>query len=387
VSDPPGRGTGGGDRPDAADPVQPAPLGVTLDGVSKTYGDQSALDDVTLAVEPGEFFTLVGPSGCGKTTTLRLLAGFEEPTAGTVAFDGDSTAGVPPEDRDVGVVFQNYALFPHLSVAENVAYGLRFHDPPDDRSRDERVADLLDLVDLAGFGDRDPDELSGGQQQRVALARALAPGPRLLLLDEPMSALDAQLRERLRLQVKAIQSDLGITTVYVTHDQDEALSVSDRLAVLRDGRVEQVGTPRTVYDRPATRFVAGFVGQNSVFEGTVAGRDAGRVAVRVGDRTFTVAADGSTPAVAAGDAVAVAVRPEHLRVVGREAGADTAADSAPAGTPNRLPATVRETEFLGAATRVHAAWDDRPVVFRACDPPTGTVTLAFDPADARLLVE
>jgi thiamine transport system ATP-binding protein len=375
------------DRPDATDPAQPPPLAVTLDGVSKTYGDQRALDDVSLAVEPGEFFTLVGPSGCGKTTTLRLLAGFEEPTTGTVAFDGESTAGVPPEDRDVGVVFQNYALFPHLSVAENVAYGLRFHDPPAGQSRDERVADLLDLVDLGGFGDRDPDALSGGQQQRVALARALAPGPRLLLLDEPMSALDAQLRERLRLQVKAIQSELGITTVYVTHDQEEALSVSDRLAVLRDGRVEQVGTPRTVYDRPATRFVAGFVGQNSVFEGTVAGRDAGRVAVRVGDRTLTVAVEDSPPAVAAGDAVAVAVRPEHLRVVAGDGGTGGDSDPAPDRSANRFPATVTETEFLGAATRVHATWDDRPVVFRARDPPTGTATLAFDPADARLLVE
>ncbi|ELZ87760.1 thiamine ABC transporter ATP-binding protein, partial [Haloferax elongans ATCC BAA-1513] len=240
-----------------------------LDGVSKRYGTATALEDVSLSVEDGEFFTLVGPSGCGKTTTLRCIAGFESPTEGAVCFDGDSIVDVPPEERGVGVVFQNYALFPHMSVGENVAYGLRFVDPPGGVSKDARVSELLDLVDLSGFEDRDPDSLSGGQQQRVALARALAPGPDLLLLDEPMSALDARLRERLRRQVKRIQSELGVTTVYVTHDQSEALAVSDRVAVLNRGRVEQVGVPRDVYRRPRTRFVAEFVGENNVFDGVV----------------------------------------------------------------------------------------------------------------------
>lgn len=243
-----------------------------LDAVSKRYGSATALDSVSLSVDDGEFFTLVGPSGCGKTTTLRCIAGFEAPTEGTVRFDGESMAGVAPESRGVGVVFQNYALFPHLSVGENVAYGLRFTDPPGGGSRDERVAELLDLVDLAGFEDRDPDSLSGGQQQRVALARALAPGPDLLLLDEPMSALDARLRDRLRRQVKRIQSELGVTTVYVTHDQSEALAVSDRVAVLNRGRVEQVGRPRELYHRPRTRFVAEFLGENNVLDAVVESR-------------------------------------------------------------------------------------------------------------------
>nr|WP_240728557.1 ABC transporter ATP-binding protein [Halobellus limi] len=246
---------------------------LTLENVRKEYGETVALGrededrGIGFDVGDGEFFTLVGPSGCGKTTTLRLVAGFDAPTSGTVRFDGREMGGVPPEDRGVGVVFQNYALFPHLSVAENVAYGLRFAEPPGGVSRDERVASLLDLVDLPEMGDRDPTELSGGQQQRVALARAIAPGPDLLLLDEPMSALDARLRERLRMQIKEIQSTLGITTLYVTHDQEEALAVSDRVAVMNDGAVEQVGTPQEVYRRPATRFVAEFVGDNNVFEG------------------------------------------------------------------------------------------------------------------------
>jgi len=244
--------------------------------VTKRYGDTAAVDDVSLSVREGEFFTLVGPSGCGKTTTLRLIAGFEEPTAGTIRFSGESVAGVPPEDRDVGVVFQNYALFPHMTVGENVGYGLNFADPPEGMSRSERVAELLELVDLPDAADRDPESLSGGQQQRVAMARALAPGPDLLLLDEPMSALDAQLRERLRVQVRRIQSELGITTVYVTHDQEEALAISDRVAVMRDGTPEQIAPPRTVYREPSSRFVAEFVGDNNVFVGRVVDVEGGR---------------------------------------------------------------------------------------------------------------
>jgi thiamine transport system ATP-binding protein len=361
----------------------------TLDGVRKSYADTDAVAGVDLDVADSEFFTLVGPSGCGKTTTLRLLAGFEEPTAGTVLFDGEAMTGVPPEDRTVGVVFQNYALFPHLSVRENVAYGLKFHDPPDGQSPDERVADLLALVDLGGMGDRDPGELSGGQQQRVALARALAPGPRLLLLDEPMSALDAQLRERLRLQVKEIQSELGITTVYVTHDQEEALSVSDRVAVLRDGRVEQVGAPREVYRRPATRFVASFVGDNNLFDGRVVGADDSRVAVRVGDRQFGVARDSldGGVSVAVGDDVTLCVRPEQVRVVGAGGEAQTGTGEASAPITNRFPATVRESEFLGATTRVHCEWETRSVVLSHGDALSGDVTLGFRPEDARLLLD
>ncbi|MFB6091046.1 MAG: ABC transporter ATP-binding protein [Halobellus sp.] len=402
---------------------------LTLDGVRKAYGETVALGgddagDIDLRVNDGEFFTLVGPSGCGKTTTLRLVAGFEPPTDGEIRFDGLEMDGVPPEDRGVGVVFQNYALFPHLSVAENVAYGLRFADPPGGVSRDERVASLLDLVDLPGAGDRDPAELSGGQQQRVALARALAPGPDLLLLDEPMSALDARLRERLRMQIKEIQSELGITTVYVTHDQEEALAVSDRVAVMNDGAVEQVGPPREVYRRPATPFVANFVGDNNVFEGRVVGVDpdadfdgdtgtevdaGAEVGANTRDRETSgaghesrkspgeregfglaeirVDVDGATLAVGTarpvdrGDRAVFCVRPEAMRVVGR-----SDSSGAPDGDArNVLEATVSKAEFLGESTRSYLAWQGRELTVRTVDPLEGDVRVSFEPAAAHVV--
>ena len=336
---------------------------VTLENVAKAYGDVTALSGIDLAIRDGEFFTLVGPSGCGKTTTLRAIAGFEAPGRGVIRFDGAGMAGVPPEERDVGIVFQSYALFPHMDVAENVGYGLRFRDPPGGVPKRKRVEELLELVDLAGFGDRDPDELSGGQQQRVALARALAPGPELLLLDEPMSALDARLRERLRIQVREIQQRLGITTIYVTHDQAEALAVSDRVAVMNDGRVEQVGTPKDVYRRPATRFVAEFVGDNNVFSGPVRERDGGS-AVDVDGTSFRVPD-------ARGDRATFCVRPESL-----VADAET----------NRFTAEVRAVEFLGEAFKVHLDWHGREIVLRAEEEPTSDrLVLGFDPADTRVV--
>jgi thiamine transport system ATP-binding protein len=341
--------------------------GVELDGVTVRYGDVTALADVSLAVEPDEFFTLVGPSGCGKTTTLRAVAGFEEPSAGTVRIGGVDVAGRPPEARDVGVVFQSYALFPHMSVRENVAYGLQFRDPPGGVAPEERVAELLELVDMTGTGDRDPAELSGGQRQRVALARALAPGPAVLLLDEPLSALDARLRERLRVTVRSIQRDLGITTVYVTHDQTEALAISDRVAVVHDGRVEQVGTPEEVYHDPASRFVAEFVGDNNLLDGEVSGTAPPRVAV--GDATLPLppAAD-----VAAGEAVTAAVRPERFRIGG-------------GGTT--LDAVVTGVEFLGDAYRVHCEWNDHSLLVRARERLAvgERVALGVDAADVTLL--
>ena len=345
---------------------------VELDGVAKRYGETTAVSDLSLSVREGEFFTLVGPSGCGKTTTLRLLAGFETPTTGTVRFGGRSVAGVPPEDRDVGVVFQTYALFPHMTVGENVAYGLNFAAPPGGVGRDERVRTLLELVDLGGMADRDPDTLSGGQQQRVAIARALAPGPDLLLLDEPMSALDAKLRERLRVQVREIQQELGITTVYVTHDQEEALAISDRVAVMREGTPEQVGSPREIYRRPATPFVADFIGDNNVLSGTV--REvretaAGRVAdVAVGEERLAVGL--GERSAARGDELTFCVRPERLGV---------------GDGPNALSATVTSAEFLGETTRVHLDWQGRELRLRTRSPPTGTATVTFDPADAHVV--
>ncbi|WP_353634919.1 ABC transporter ATP-binding protein [Halobacterium sp. NMX12-1] len=334
-----------------------------LDDVTRAFGATTAVKGVSLDVRDGEFFTLVGPSGCGKTTTLRLIAGFEQPDSGDVRFGGDSVAGVPPEDRDVGIVFQSYALFPHMSVAENVAYGLRFRDPPAGQTTDERVAELLELVDLAGFGDRDPGELSGGQQQRVALARALAPEPDVLLLDEPMSALDARLREQLRVQVKEIQSELDITTVYVTHDQSEALAISDRVAVLNAGRVEQVGEPEEVYREPASRFVAEFVGDNNVFDGESPVETEG-CSVRIGETDFDVGerTDGRTT---------VCVRPESLRFDCEQ---------------NRFAVRVESVEFLGDAYRAHCEWDGREVLVKTRDePPAGEAVLGFEPEDATLL--
>ena len=366
----PERRPAGGEAP-APDPDRPP--AVELDGVTKRYGDTAAVDDVSLRVREGEFFTLVGPSGCGKTTTLRLIAGFEEPTAGTVRFSGESVAGVPPEDRDVGVVFQNYALFPHMTVGENVGYGLNFADPPEGVTRDERVAELLELVDLPDAADREPESLSGGQQQRVAMARALAPGPDLLLLDEPMSALDAQLPERLRVQVREIQSELSITTVYVTHDQEEALAISDRVAVMRDGTPEQIAPPRTVYREPATRFVAEFVGDNNVFAGRVTaieGTSGGSTAaVDAGGETLRVRVGGATD-VAVGDRLTFSVRPEYLRIDEGE---------------SRLAATVASAEFLGETTRVTLDWGGRDLVVRTRDPLSGEVVVGFDPEDAHVI--
>jgi len=343
---------------------------LSLEGVTKRFAETTALEDVSLSIEAGEFFTLVGPSGCGKTTTLRTIAGLESPTDGTVRFDGADVAGVPPEDRDVGIVFQNYALFPHMSVRENVAYGLRFSDPPDGQTVDQRVTQLLDLVDLAGMGERDPEALSGGQRQRVALARALAPAPQVLLLDEPMSALDARLRETLRRQVKRIQSTLDVTTVYVTHDQAEALAISDRVAVMHDGRVEQVGTPREIYERPETTFVAAFVGENNLFEGDVSDVDGDRCTIDVDGTEFEVTTD-DTPGPTPDTTATVCVRPDAF---------------GPQTGHNAIEVAIETGEYLGGTTRYYADWGDRTVVFRTADPEySGTVTVGFEPEDARLL--
>ncbi|GAB3033692.1 ABC transporter ATP-binding protein [Natronobiforma cellulositropha] len=351
--------TGGGREP---------PVALELEGVSKLYAETTAVDDLSLSVREGEFFTLVGPSGCGKTTTLRLIAGFESPTAGTVRFRGVDVSGTPPEARDVGVVFQNYALFPHMSVGENVGYGLNFADPPGGVSRERRVAELLELVDLAGFEERDPEKLSGGQRQRVAIARALAPGPDVLLLDEPMSALDAQLREHLRVQVRAIQRELGITTVYITHDQEEALAISDRVAVMRAGAPEQVGTPTEIYREPATAFVATFVGDNNVFDGEVHAVGETVASVAVGGETLEVATAGHE--VTAGDRLTFCVRPENLRVD---------------ATTNALETAVSSAEFLGETSRVHLAWGGRDLVIRTPEPREGRVVVGFAPEDAHVI--
>ena len=246
-------------------------IDVRLERVTKEFGTVAAVDDLSLDIEVGEFFSLLGPSGCGKTTTLRMIGGFEEPTYGTVYLGGNDVTDLPPYKRDVNTVFQSYALFPHMDVFENVAFGLRRKKIPKEVA-DGRVIEALRLVDLQGFEKRKPLQLSGGQQQRVALARALVNHPRVLLLDEPLGALDLKLRKQMQLELKRIQQEVGITFIYVTHDQEEALTMSNRLAVMRRGRIEQLGDPEQVYDNPSTEFVAAFLGASNLLEGQVEGQ-------------------------------------------------------------------------------------------------------------------
>jgi spermidine/putrescine transport system ATP-binding protein len=279
---------------------------VVLEGVTKRYGDQTAVDDLSLEVQPGEFISFLGPSGCGKTTTLRMIAGFEHPDAGDIRISGHSVLSAPSYRRDVNTVFQAYALFPHLSVAENVAYGLQQKRTPKSEVR-ERVSEALDLVQMRRFADRKPTQLSGGQQQRVALARALVNRPAVLLLDEPLGALDRQLREEMQLELKLLQSRLGITFVFVTHDQGEALSMSDRIAIMRAGRIEQLADADTVYARPASAYVAAFVGQQNFFVGSVA---EGGAAVST-PHGIVRSTDARLTGGGSGEA---AVRPENIRI-------------------------------------------------------------------------
>jgi spermidine/putrescine transport system ATP-binding protein len=274
--------------------------------VTKRYGDQIAVDALSLTIQPGEFLSLLGPSGCGKTTTLRMIAGFEQPDEGDIKVSGTSVRGVPPYRRDVNTVFQAYVLFPHLSVAENVAYGLQQRRTPKAEIR-EKVTQALDLVQMRRFGDRKPTQLSGGQQQRVALARALVNRPAVLLLDEPLGALDRQLREEMQLELKLLQARLGITFVFVTHDQGEALSMSDRIAIMRAGRIEQLADADTVYARPASAYVAAFVGQQNFFRGDVS--EAGAAV-----RSPHALVRGSDPRLAGATQGEAAVRPEYIKI-------------------------------------------------------------------------
>ena len=301
-------------------------------GVSKRFGAFAALERVSFEVARGEFVCFLGPSGCGKTTLLRCIAGLEQQTEGAIVQDGVDISALPPSRRDFGIVFQSYALFPNLSVADNIAFGL-VNLGRDAAAIRARVAELLALVGLSGQEAKVPSQLSGGQQQRVALARALAPSPGLLLLDEPLSALDAQVRARLRREIREVQSRLGVTTIMVTHDQEEAQTMADRIVVLKDGRVEQVGTPEEVYAAPATPFVADFIGVMNFAAGRVA--EAGRVSVG------PLAVEADTAAFAAGSAVSCAFRPEDLVVERRAASAGEAA------------ATVAEVESLGAFVRLY----------------------------------
>ncbi len=301
---------------------------VRLVGLGKTFGPIWAVREVSLEIAEGEFFSLLGPSGCGKTTTLRMVAGLEKPTRGEVWFGEDEVTATPPQHRNVGLVFQSYAVFPTMTVYENVAYGLRVRRLSQGEI-DGRVQRVLDILDLGGLGSRVPGQLSGGQLQRVALARALAIQPRVLLLDEPLSSLDAKLRVEVRGEIKRLQRDLGITTIYVTHDQEEALSLSDRIGVMHQGTLEQVGRPEEIYRQPATRFVAGFVGEGVILEGRR--RDDGWIVVGEGIEVPAPGPDAGAPGP-----VWICIRPEALRL-------------APVPAPGALPGIVEHLEFLGPA--------------------------------------
>ena len=313
---------------------------VELRQVSKDFpGEVHAVREVNLRIRPGEFFTLLGPSGCGKTTTLRMIAGLELPTHGEVFIQGRPMSRTPPYRRPVNTVFQNYALFPHLTVVQNVAFSLAVKRAPH-AERERRAKEALELVRLTGMGDRKPSQLSGGQQQRVALARALVNRPAVLLLDEPLGALDLKLRKAMQIELKHLQSQVGITFIYVTHDQEEALTMSDRIAVMNQGRVLQVGDPVTIYDKPAGRFVADFIGETNFVSGTVESVAGGIAQVRVGGERVAAGAGGDE--VKPGGQVTLMVRPEKLRLARPTDG------GSPGGA---LTGAIQEVVYIGTDTR------------------------------------
>jgi len=329
------------------------PPAIELRGVVKEFRSRgevvTAVRDLDVAIAEGEFFSLLGPSGCGKTTTMRVVAGFEEPTAGTVYLHGTDVTNVPPHKRDVNMVFQSYALFPHMTVFDNVAFGLRRKNTPKKEVTD-RVTDIVGVVGLDGYAKRRPRQLSGGQQQRVALARALVNRPRALLLDEPLGALDLKLRQAMQIELKRIQREVGITFVYVTHDQGEALTMSDRIAVMNEGVIEQLAAPRDIYEHPKTRFVAGFIGTSNLLSGTVASTDpaTGGAVIDLGDGgRIVVPAAHKQP----GDELEITVRPEKITLVAAGADASDTAPPARAGQHDcALRGTVTEVVYLGTST-------------------------------------
>ncbi len=329
---------------------------ISLEKVSKTYRSgqvtTTAVESIDLEIRQGEFFSLLGPSGCGKTTTMRMIAGFEEPTSGVVRLSGKDVTGVPPNRRDVNMVFQSYALFPHMTVAENVAFGLKRKKVPAAEIR-TRVAEMLELVELGDRAKYKPRQLSGGQQQRVALARALVNRPSALLLDEPLGALDLKLRQAMQLELKRIQREVGITFVYVTHDQSEALTMSDRIAVMNKGRIEQLGTPAQIYETPATRFVAGFIGTSNILTGTAQRVSDTLVRIDYGGDQHVLA---NTPQQMSDSRLVITVRPEKIRL-----GKDV-----PDANVSRIRGTVREVVYLGATTHytVRTVDDTDIVVFQ-----------------------
>jgi len=317
----------------------PQDVDVRLVQVTKAFGDVMAVDHIDLEVENGEFFSLLGPSGCGKTTTLRMIGGFEQPSSGLIELEGADVTWLPPYQRNVNTVFQSYALFPHLTIFENVAFGLRRTGVKASEIK-SRVTDMLRLVELPGFEPRKPNQISGGQAQRVALARALINRPAVLLLDEPLGALDLKLRKQMQVELKRIQQEVGITFIYVTHDQEEAMTMSDRIAVMNEGRYEQLGDPEALYERPTTRFVAGFLGISNLLPATILGPDGDYVGASLADATRIRVPRGL---VDGQSSIRIGVRPEKIRLL------DPAAEG-PSGH-NRLTGIVRDASYLGVSTQ------------------------------------
>src|SRR5829696_8121294 len=358
-------------------------IAISLQGVGKRFGDVVAVRETNLDIRDGEFFSMLGPSGCGKTTTLRMIAGFEVPDEGRVLLRGTDVTNAAPNHRNVNTVFQHYALFPHMSVVDNVSFGLELKRIPRGERRD-RVAQMLKVVQLEGMEKRKPSQLSGGQQQRVALARALVNRPAALLLDEPLGALDVKLRKQMQLELKRIQHELGTTFVYVTHDQEEALSMSDRIAVMKDGVIEQLGTPRDVYEHPATPFVADFVGVLNALAFRVDETSGADAIMRLGDRDRVIVPAGGS--VGQGAQLLVAVRPERVRV--------HIADVATNGG-SRVAGRVDDVVYLGTLTQFHIATAAGAtiVAHRLSDEDTAgidrgqSVTLTWDREDASILHE
>ncbi|MCE5263048.1 MAG: ABC transporter ATP-binding protein [Deltaproteobacteria bacterium] len=333
---------------------------VELTNITKLFGSLRAVDDVSLTIGEGDFFTLLGPSGCGKTTLLRTIAGFYYPDAGEIRFGERLINHIPPHRRETGMVFQNYALFPHLSVFDNIAYGLKARKVPKEEIA-ARIARIIKSVQLEGLEDRPPSKLSGGQQQRVALARALVISPQILLMDEPLSNLDAKLRVSMREEIRRIQKELGITTIYVTHDQEEAMAVSDRIAILNRGRLEQVGTPTEIYYRPESRFAAEFMGSSNIIEMEVTDWDSerSRITAKTAGRTFSL--QGGKPS---GTRITLSVRPEWIRVV----------PGPGEGGTNVISGTIVNSTFLGSMVRYRVSGPEgKPVVIEVHDPDEGNI--------------
>ena len=367
----------------AATDVEPF---LRIEGVSKTFGTFQAVKDVSLTVGKGEIFSLLGGSGCGKTTLLRMLAGFEEPTEGRIFLDGRDMAGVPPWERPVHMMFQSYAIFPHMTVQANVAYGLKHEAALTKAQRADRVAEMLDLVQLTKFGHRKPHQISGGQRQRVALARALARQPKLLLLDEPLAALDKKLREHTQFELMSIQERTGVTFIVVTHDQEEAMTLSDRIAVMDKGQVKQIGSPNEIYEFPVSKFVAGFIGSMNSFEATVTAREAPHLRLSVPALGGDVLAR-DIPGASPGQKVTLAVRPEKIFL----------AKTRPEGV-NAFEGRVKDLAYFGKDSLYRIALEGALVQAHAVNARRGdlgakvidwddAVWLSFDPSSALVLVD